>query len=68
MTQALTPSVYYICEDCAEKHGGVWPRDHVATMHVGSCDVCNISTYLVSVSDWNYQTARPKHWVGLGRD
>ena len=43
----------YICDACAEKNGGVWPRDQVVPGRgYGRCDVCREDKALGFVRDW----------------
>lgn len=44
----------YICRECAEKKGGVWPEGHAATMHVDECPYCSQKKALANVGDWNW--------------
>lgn len=44
----------YICGECAEKAGGVWPRDHVATFHAAKCAECGQVKSIAALSDWNW--------------
>ena len=30
----------YICQKCAEKHGGKMPDGHLATFHRSACTIC----------------------------
>lgn len=47
-------TVGYICGECADKNGGVWPENHVATFHGGECDLCGESGFLACWDDWNW--------------
>jgi len=44
----------YICNDCAREHGGTWPPQHVATMHMDICPYCNKLKGLANIGDWNW--------------
>jgi hypothetical protein len=50
----------YICSDCATKAGGVWPKDHVATFHVGGCAECRQEKATAALSDWSWPGRRTK--------
>lgn len=58
--------VYYICRECANDNGGIWPKDHVATQHMGNCDGCKEEKALAHVSDWNWPHGAPKGWCAGG--
>ena len=47
-------NVGYLCQECAEKLGGTWPKGHGATWHQGTCDVCGEERGLANVGDWNW--------------
>lgn len=57
-------NIYFICAECAEEVGGVWPKDHVATMHEGKCDMCGVLTGLASVADYDYFLGIPNNFIG----
>jgi len=44
----------YLCNACAFRLGGRWPRGHVATYHDGVCDVCGKTAAVANVGDWNW--------------
>lgn len=54
--------VFYICADCANENGGVWPKSHVATFHLSDCDACDNEKSLCHVSDYNWPNGAPKGW------
>ena len=42
----------YICAKCANEIGWTWPKGHIATMHIGICDVCCEEKSLSCSNDW----------------
>jgi len=46
--------ISYLCAECAEELGGVWPKDHCATFHVAECNVCGEEKSLANVGDWDW--------------
>ena len=54
----------YLCAECAERLGGVWPEGHMATMHSGKCDCCGETKSLAAHDDWNW----PGQKLYPGRD
>jgi hypothetical protein len=43
----------YLCGECAEGAGGVWPKGHVATFHTGTCPLCHTpNAGLACWDDW----------------
>lgn len=50
--KARKTAVYFICRQCAEDHGGVWPEGHSATCHEGPCQVCGETRSLCAPQDW----------------
>jgi hypothetical protein len=44
----------YLCNECAEELGGVWPEGHIATFHTGTCDCCHTEQSLSNTGDWNW--------------
>lgn len=42
----------YLCDECARERGWRWPKGHVATCHVGVCDVCQRERSLSCQNDW----------------
>ena len=44
----------YICGECADKEGGVWPEGHAATFHGGKCPLCGETKSLASWDDWSW--------------
>ena len=45
----------YICGDCAEAAGGVWPQGHAATWHQEwPCDACGKGVPICALSDWEW--------------
>lgn len=50
----------YICRECADDNGGVWPAGHVATMHAGCCDICGKERSLANVGDWDWPDGKPR--------
>ena len=53
MTAELN-KIRYLCSDCAESLGGVWPEGHMATCHTATCDNCGEEKSLANVGDWNW--------------
>jgi hypothetical protein len=45
-------SQIYICADCAKGAGGHWPPGHIATVHMGYCDVCGLYMPVCSPRNW----------------
>lgn len=67
--KAVIEGIDYVCGDCAEKNGGVWPEVHAATFHTSVCPSCRIESGLASVGDWNWPNGLPKKWTtAAGRD
>ena len=54
MTDKLDLPWYCICRKCAEKHGGKWPRGHMATWHESKCMYCGNVNMLANIGDWNW--------------
>ena len=54
----ITGDFQYICSDCAEDLGGVWPEGHVATFHEAKCDCCHKTAGLANIGDWNWPDGR----------
>jgi len=48
----------YICAECAEARGGTWPDGHLATCHIGTCDLCGEQKSLANVGDWDWPDGR----------
>lgn len=45
----------YICSECAEGAGAVWPKGHAATWHSEwPCQVCGRDVALCAMSDWEW--------------
>jgi len=44
----------WVCSDCARDTGATWPKGHVATFHMGICDVCNHNKSVTEPRDWGY--------------
>lgn len=44
----------YICHQCADANGGVWPDGHCATFHGGVCPMCGKGKSLAAWDDWNW--------------
>ena len=44
----------YLCGDCAEGAGGIWPKGHVATWHEGTCGMCLKPKMLTAWDDWTW--------------
>ena len=42
----------YVCDECAEKSGGEWPRGQVTGTGYGRCDVCREDKVISFVRDW----------------
>ena len=34
------PYPAWICRECGKEHGRGWPENHIATFHIGACDIC----------------------------
>lgn len=50
----------YICSHCAKVLQGVWPVDHQATWHQGTCDRCTNTAGVASVTNWNWENIKAK--------
>ena len=61
---APIPENGFICCACAERLGGKWPDDHLATMHHGECQVCGLGATLSNVGDWDWPDDRPRGMRG----
>lgn len=46
------PIADYVCDDCAVKNGGEWPRDYVTTQMYGRCDLCREQKVICAVGKW----------------
>jgi hypothetical protein len=44
----------FICRDCAELGGAIWPVCHVATFHTGECDSCGEKKSLCHTNDYDW--------------
>jgi len=44
----------YLCADCAEALGGVWPPGHCATVSISKCDYCKEEKATCSIGDYNW--------------
>lgn len=44
----------YICNECADEWGGIWPEGHCASFHDGACGRCGKNKSLANVGDWNW--------------
>lgn len=44
----------WVCFDCAIKAGGKMPEGHLATFHVGVCDVCFDKKIVTEPRDYGY--------------
>lgn len=44
----------YLCAACAEREGGVWPKEHCATFHNAECPLCGHNVALASWDDWDW--------------
>ena len=49
----------WICHQCGRKHGRGWPKDHVATFHAGTCDICGQSASVTEPRDYGHLRAWP---------
>lgn len=50
----------YLCDECAEKHGAVWPEGHIASYFMGKCNVCKEQKSLSCTGDWNWPDKNSK--------
>lgn len=50
----------WICNKCAEKNGGKWPKGHLGTFHVGLCGWCDETKPVSEPRDWKYPEYNPK--------
>lgn len=57
-----------VCSECADRHGGIWPPGHCATVEPGTCDACDHEAVTCSVDDWDWPSGKPRGWRGVGRD
>jgi len=60
MSESKLPDNGYICDRCAQKHGGRWPPDHVATMHAGTCCICHKPRAVTNIGDWDWPDGKPR--------
>ena len=45
----------YVCADCAEANGGIWPKGHAATWHMEwPCQACGKEVMICALSDWEW--------------
>lgn len=44
--------IEHICDKCAKMLLWVWPDGHVATFHVGPCDVCGKTVTVTDARDY----------------
>ena len=52
--------VCYLCDECARRNGGKWPKGHAATMHIGKCDICKNERSLANVGDWDWPDGKAR--------
>ena len=50
----------FICRACAKAQGGVWPKDHVATIHEGRCGYCGKQKALANIGDYDWPDNKPR--------
>ena len=48
--------IYLICSECANKAGGKWPRDHIASFQSAVCDKCLQSRSVTEPRDYGLNT------------
>jgi hypothetical protein len=58
------PYPAWICRPCGRKHGRGWPKDHVATFHVGTCGICGIAAPVTEPRDFGHL----KKWPILAKN
>jgi len=51
------PEANYMCGDCAEEHGGLWPEEHADTAHIAECEICHEEKVLKCWNYWNWPGA-----------
>ena len=49
---------YWLCADCAKEKGGTWPDGHVATVMVGECPYCKVTTTIIPWVDFNWKNQK----------
>ena len=42
----------YVCGDCAEMMGGIWPDGHIATFHRNKCSACHREHQVTNPRNW----------------
>lgn len=53
---------YWTCNECAEKAGGKFPKDHVCTACLGDCPICHTKNVtLIPWVDFNWPDIRTAH-------
>ena len=43
-----------VCTECALKNGGRFPRDHIATFHIGDCGWCKKKCSVSQPRDYRF--------------
>lgn len=44
----------YMCKECTDKEGVLWPEKCMATMKITKCNVCNKEQSLCCITEWNW--------------
>lgn len=56
---------YWICSFCAKQKGGIWPKNHVATMAAKQCEYCNgehqTEQFIAPWVDYDWPTCKTAH-------
>lgn len=47
----------FICPACAQAAGKQWPKNKVATFHMGACGICGDSAMVCSPGNWGHLSA-----------
>lgn len=59
----------YLCGECADAAGAVWPPGHVATFHTGTCPLCHTpKAALACWDDWTWPESNLDAGASLGRE
>ena len=51
----------WVCTECALKNGGRFPRDHMATFHMGECGWCKKRASVTEPRDYRWPKFKEKN-------
>lgn len=53
---------YWMCWDCADKMGGVFPEGHCCTVCIDTCEYCNTENItVIPYVDFNWKDLKTEH-------